>query len=518
LPTQRFEGTTLDEAVQAAVRQLGPAAKIIRASTVRKGGLGGFFSREHVEVEVDTGTASGPSPSGHAVPVTEAPTASPGVAKAAPAPRQPSPSSRSSRRQQARPEAVDLNSFASSSPFSGAADDGPSDDPLTDLISEMADSGPSSVLDLAERVNVEQGHFGLVEDSFGLGTPSPVPEQPSDFAAVLARIVRDSGVGSSHLGQTAEHGTGDPRTGDPRTGVATDEVAASVPPAQHAGRILNELDGPEPLAPVIPMAPERRPAGPHLPAPQAPAAFLAVAAARDHAALPISQGARSARHLDGGDLSTFGLALRSLGLPLPTCHAVMAATTWPSLEAELCRALRALLPALPITPRSSSSVVAVIGPKSQVMTTARALAADMGSPVEDIALATQRKVWRQQDNVISSPDAANEQRRAWRWRSSPSVVVIEHDVRPGDATWAIEMLEALEPTLCWGVVAANHKPEDVAAWSRSLGGLDLIALVDLDATTTPAAALATSVPVGRLDGQPATPESWARVLCGRLMS
>jgi hypothetical protein len=79
------------------------------------------------------------------------------------------------------------------------------------------------------------------------------------------------------------------------------------------------------------------------------------------------------------------------------------------------------------------------------------------------------------------------------------------------------MLRALEPAICWGVAEASHKPEDLAAWSRALGGLDVLALVDLEGTTTPAAALAAAVPVGRLDGQPATPQLWANILCARLM-
>ena len=67
------------------------------------------------------------------------------------------------------------------------------------------------------------------------------------------------------------------------------------------------------------------------------------------------------------------------------------------------------------------------------------------------------------------------------------------------------MLKALEPALCWGVAEASRKPEDLAAWSRSLGGVDVLALVDLEGTTTPAAALGAGVPVGTLDGEPRHP-------------
>jgi hypothetical protein len=187
------------------------------------------------------------------------------------------------------------------------------------------------------------------------------------------------------------------------------------------------------------------------------------------------------------------------------------------LEAELARALRACLPSLPEPPRSANSVVVVVGPKGEVMAAAWALAEELSTPPDDVAVATQRQLWGHHDKVIANAEVAAEQRRSWRWRSGPSVVAVEHDVRPGQADWASGILTALSPTVCWGVASATHKPEDLTAWSGSLGGLDAIALVDLDATTTPAAALASPVPVGKLDGAPATPERWAKVLCDRLL-
>jgi hypothetical protein len=197
---------------------------------------------------------------------------------------------------------------------------------------------------------------------------------------------------------------------------------------------------------------------------------------------------------------------------------LLTAPTRARFEDELRLALEKILPALPTIPRSASSVVAVVGPHGQVMETAWTLAAEMGTPEDEVALATQRNLWRHEELVIASPEAAAEQRRSWRWRDRPSVVAIESSVRPTGTEWAGAIVRALEPTLCWGVAEAGHKPEDVVAWSRALGGLDVLALVDLDGTTTPAALLATSVPVGRMDGQPATAGEWARVLCSRLMA
>jgi hypothetical protein len=219
----------------------------------------------------------------------------------------------------------------------------------------------------------------------------------------------------------------------------------------------------------------------------------------------------------GPHLSELGLALQSLGVPVQACTAVTPTATRETIEGELRRALDLALPPLPPAPKSPKSVVAVVGPPNTVMSTAQGIARDLGASPDEVALATQRKVWRPQDRVILSAEVAIEERRSWRWRDHPSVVAIEQDVRPERSAWTTEILQALEPTLCWGVAKASHKPEDLAAWSESLGGLDVLALVELDATTTPAAALAAPIPVGSLDGEPATPALWASLLCARLM-
>jgi hypothetical protein len=65
-------------------------------------------------------------------------------------------------------------------------------------------------------------------------------------------------------------------------------------------------------------------------------------------------------------------------------------------------------------------------------------------------------------------------------------------------------------------VAASSKPEDVQAWSDSLGGLDAVVVDGLDATATPASILGTGIPVARLDGRPASPALWTALLLERL--
>ena len=66
------------------------------------------------------------------------------------------------------------------------------------------------------------------------------------------------------------------------------------------------------------------------------------------------------------------------------------------------------------------------------------------------------------------------------------------------------------------MVDATRKTEDVAAWMHRLGGLDALAINDVDATVSPAAVLQLDVPVGRIDGRTASPALWAALLTERL--
>ena len=166
-------------------------------------------------------------------------------------------------------------------------------------------------------------------------------------------------------------------------------------------------------------------------------------------------------------------------------------------------------------PSTGGSVIAVVGARAQALATARTLATQIGVSHKQVEVATQRKLSRQA-NLISSPEEAAEQRRGWRWREQPAVVVIETEPQPDGDDWAASVLRALEPTVCWGVAEAFRKPEDLAAWSTALGGLDVLAVVELGSTTTPAAVLGAGLPIGLVDSEAATPELWAGVLCDRL--
>jgi hypothetical protein len=100
----------------------------------------------------------------------------------------------------------------------------------------------------------------------------------------------------------------------------------------------------------------------------------------------------------------------------------------------------------------------------------------------------------------------------------PTIVAVNLPPGRSGLTWAREILDQLEPTIAWSIVSAGWKPEDVRDWIERLGGVDAMALTNLDDTVSPAAALDLGLPVGRLDGKPATAIAWSELLVERLQS
>ena len=119
--------------------------------------------------------------------------------------------------------------------------------------------------------------------------------------------------------------------------------------------------------------------------------------------------------------------------------------------------------------------------------------------------------------LVASPDEAADLAERSRRLPHPLVVAMHAPVSAEPDRWATRMLAALAPTAVWGVAPATHKSEDLAAWAEGLGGLDALALEDLSATTSPADGLAAGIPVASLDGRHATPALWAALIAARLL-
>jgi hypothetical protein len=176
------------------------------------------------------------------------------------------------------------------------------------------------------------------------------------------------------------------------------------------------------------------------------------------------------------------------------------------------------LPVPPPLPDAPGVVVAVVGTGAHAVVLARELSSELRLDPDRVVLATESPlgegipVWLQ----VCDPATAEERRRSWRRREYPTVVACSLPAGREHLSWAREILDNLEPTCTWAIVDAGWKSEDIAFCAEALGGIDVLALTRLDQTVSPAALLELGIPVGRLEGQPATPVAWADVLLSRI--
>jgi hypothetical protein len=216
-------------------------------------------------------------------------------------------------------------------------------------------------------------------------------------------------------------------------------------------------------------------------------------------------------------------ALVRLGLPKEVVQRVPAGT---DASTALLRMASQLPQPAPL-PEGRGAVVAVVGDRADALALARSLSQEIGIDEDQVIVAAPEEAGRGASWVgshkvplyrqLTGAELAGEQRRSWRRRARPTVVAV--DCRPGRVDgWARHMLDALEPTMVWGAVDASRKPEDVSEWAEHLGGIDALAVSRLDETVSPAAVLRCGIPVGKIDGVPATPAEWTARLAPRLAS
>ena len=213
----------------------------------------------------------------------------------------------------------------------------------------------------------------------------------------------------------------------------------------------------------------------------------------------------------GGLPAPVGMRLRRLGLPAAILGAVVDTG---DLRLDLTRALDTL-PQAPPRPTAKGTVMAVVGAMAGGRSVAHEVAASLGLDDERVIVLTARPRSKTAALELSDAEEIREHRRSWRWRDEPVLVIVDCAGSPS-AGWAHAMLGCVEPTVTWGLVEATRKIEDLRAWSADIGGLDALAVVDLDATLSPAAVLGLDIPVATLDGRDATAEGWASLLVARM--
>lgn len=545
MPTRslQFDGPDLEAVLEEALAEAGPGSRIVAADRVRKGGIGGFFAREHFEVTVEVDDEGGRRPSAgrdtgspRGLRGLRGASATRGTAAVA-RPAEPGASATPSEghgRDRASDALSPAGDAAPPRSFTELADD-------TEDVVELSGGpaagtpSPAGTPSAGVATSVEAAIAGrrtsrppsgpataparsAGQSGPGAGAPEdavPSTARPS-FASLLAGIARDTAfpAGTNVLTGAERTATWTGRTSGPVRPHAADAAAPQVEPASSAAR--------------------RRAADAFADAAALGASGTSPATARDEQAggdaapasnLPASPATAGTAPPPDGQTA---LALAAVGLPgslLPApdvlgCLDTLTGTEDAAayLQLALARSLHGL-PAVPAVPTGSGRLLVVAGELDRAWEVARRLAVEAGADAADVRVAAPKRPRRRVERrlLVTGVDDAEMLMSERRRTKAVTVVALDAPVSARPDPFCHDLLDALVPTAVWGVASATHKGEDVAAWAEALGGLDALAVVDAASSTSPGTLLELGIPVASLDGRAATPALWAAVLVGQLL-
>ncbi len=492
MPTRslQFDGPDLEVVLEQALAEAGPGGKVVAADRVRRGGIAGFFAREHFEVTVEIDDAGRREGRAELPPAVASPAQSAAAAATKPAATDAPPSW--ARLADDTEDVVELSHQRSPAvPRATATSAG-----------TTAARGTSTV-----GASVETAIAGRTTGSTATGAAST---GRSSFASVLAGIARST---------VLEAGS---------NVVAAPERETVTSPRPHGAETVTS---PRPHGAETVTSPR----------PHGAEAFAEVASSTASAEPPDAalggdtQGTRVtsgrppvAPAAGDGQSGPVGRALAAVGMPealLPRpavlgCLDTLVATddAEASLHLVLTRALTRL-PKAPPLPDGAGRLLVVTGELERARALAGRLAVEVGLDPAQVLVAADRRPRRRVDPRLllrCVEDAAELTARRRRSRT-PTVMAMDAPVSAAPDPWAPRLLDTLMPTAVWGVASATQKVEDVAAWAEAIGGLAALALTDMAATASPAQILGLGIPVASLDGRQATPALWAALLIGRLV-
>jgi hypothetical protein len=499
LPTKslQFEGPVLEDVLVQAMTEAGPQGRVSSADRIRRGGIAGFFAREHFEVVVEIDDDTGDEP------------AAPAVTKA----------ERLRVMASAEPAATWVP--ATPSPAWGAlADDTEDVLELTGSPSQVTTAGNGSTASTSTSAGTgtgadgtdaltrnESNAGGAASANLALASLSPSAGVPSteraSFANVLAGIAQETVFGDDAIAnqESAHIPVSD-----------TDYLIEHDPPVAvgPAARAIARVDATSGSLPAM-----------HGPLPVA--TEVAEPATADVAATP-----EIATMATPADSTFVAPSLMALGLPetlLPDTAVMGCLETLSMLEDGQAYVHLALVTALsnlpepPPPPDAAGSLLVVAGEFSRSLAFANKVASQVGIDPEQVVIAPEARRRAGVGNrvVVRTPEEALQITARSRRQPTVTIVALHAPVSADANPWVCRMLDALEPTAVWGVAGATSKCEDVSAWADGLGGLDALAMEDVTSTMSPAQVLATGIPVASLDGRRATPALWAAVIAGRLL-
>jgi hypothetical protein len=477
--------------------EMGPDARIVRAERVRTGGIAGFFAKEHYELTVE---------------VPEKPRRRLGRVR-------PAPPAEASRPEALRGEPVGIEALmaaaeeAERAPVSTASDSfaqvlasvqamvgpGPADDAGADGPDGAGRTDRSDRADRADRPDGPDGRDGR-------GGADGAERADGEVDALLRGARPGDGPGwAPESGDGAGDGGWAPAAFPVLpAGAAPEGAPAGVIGAGAAGGAVAGagvgvagVGGLETAAPRRAGSPGAEPGGGAVrdatPASDPAAADAQPAPEPDDPARPRSSVA----------------ALLELGIPTR----LLAGFTDPHAPVALSRLVRTF-----DRPRgvrlAPGAVVVVAGPAELALRTATQMAHRAGLLPEDVVLAGDiDPVAGHGRRITTAVAAARLRERAAA--DAPTVVALG----VGATGAAAELLAAFAPDEAWAALDARLRGVELRRWLRAVGArreFDAVASLNTFEAQAPGTVLNLGVPVGWVDGLPASPVVWAAVLSERL--
>lgn len=173
---------------------------------------------------------------------------------------------------------------------------------------------------------------------------------------------------------------------------------------------------------------------------------------------------------------------------------------------SMMESLDASLPSVPAVPERGTIVV--VGERAEALASAHSLAARLGLAAESVLIVSPSET----AEVPSAADLAAIAATLAATATPLRIVVVELLAGRQGHEWTRSVVGGVDPAQVRFVSDASryvaHQHLSVAA----IGGVDVVDLVGMDEVDEPTAALAVGIPIGSLDGRPASSELWAATL------
>lgn len=380
-----------------------------------------------------------------------------------------------------------------------------------------AEMGPGARIVKAEKVRTGgvAGFFAREHYELTVEVPDAPPTPPGRPRPTTPPPVERAAVGLEALlaaADAAEQGPGRATADRP----PTPHPAAEAPPEQAVAVSTSSADFAEILRSMRDLVGDR-PAADDDAAP-APARPAAPEPPDDVAVVEVPPTAVPARNVvvsepprpSSGSSVT---ALLELGVPTR----LLTGFTDPDAPAPLSVLVRRF--EKPPTARLlPGGVVAVVGESDLALRTALQMAARADVDPTDIVLAGVMPAVPGHGRRLQTPSALA-RLRARVPADAPTIVAIGTSEDRHDWGVAAEMLDTLTPHQAWAAVDARRKVVELRRWLRAVGAhrpVDALAACNTFEAQAPGTMLGLGIPVGWVDGLPATPVVWAAVLSERL--